>query len=79
MYYLFVNPTNGRYIQLTFKGNHVNRHTQWSNSIPSDFTHRLPTDSWSTRSDWFSPHFKFNLVTRSNVPITPLTHPELLI
>lgn len=84
MYYLFTDSDidNPNYfIQLTFDGQFVATCTEWTENIPKtpEFTPAFNVcDSWSTLDEWLS-HDEFILLTASPTPITPITHPELLI
>lgn len=84
MYYLFQDTECSNYdylIQLTFNDQLVATCTEWTSSIPNSPIFRnvkhLPED-WSTLDEWLS-HDTFALLATSPTPITPLTHPELLI
>lgn len=83
MYYLFQKPKTKEYIQLTFDDYQVFSHTKWCHFIPSDLKMRKSRDSWSTKDEWLSPNFQFNLLAVSTVLITDdvvNTHfPEILL
>jgi hypothetical protein len=81
MYYLFLNPDDSRLIQLTFNGKRVATYTDWLHKLTAnpDFHKRTATSGkWSTKDEWLA-QYDFTLLAASPTPITPLTHPELLI
>ena len=81
MYYLFKDSDTNRYIQLTFAGQRVATYTIWSDTLsdsPNFLTDPYSAGNWSSTKVWLSGR-KFTLLATSSTPITPLTHPELLI
>lgn len=80
MYYLFLDQSRNRYIQLTFaKNDQVATYTEWTPTPSTDFQPRDPLMKWSTRREWLSHNFRYTLVAKSPNPITQDTHPEVYI